>query len=55
MTPELGALPLAGIPELCGPYAKNTRKASASRRIHIPFFILNAASVAISNDNRSFI
>jgi len=38
MTPELGALPLAGIPELCGPYAKNARKASALCRIYIPFF-----------------
>ena len=41
MTPELGALPLAGIPELCGPYAKNVRKASALCRIYIPFFILD--------------
>jgi hypothetical protein len=34
---------------------KNARKASAARRIQIPFFILIAVSVAISNDNRSFI
>src|SRR3974377_1403641 len=55
MTPELGALPLAGIPELCGPYAKNVRKASALCRIYIPFFILIAVSVCMSNDRLSLI